>query len=255
MELVLSKGGHRYGFRPSFADPSIPKFKMQVPVSLPPQVSLSQWLGPVKDQKTLGACTAFAATGYTEYLYRRFQNKTPEFSPLFLYYKEREYDGNLGQGDTGSFGSTAFWVLNKTGVCLESSDPYDVNTFEVVPTDAQLAEATKYRVGAMHTVLAVDDIRSSLFSGYPVLIGINVLESFEDGDWGSSFVMPAPTGPSLGGHEIYIHGYDDYAKRFNIRNSWSASWGNNGDFLADYTMLESILTEGRIMHFGKPWGT
>src|SRR5207302_852101 len=115
---------------------TIPKFKMQIPVALPPQVSLETRLGPVKDQGSLGACTSFAATGYMEYLYRTFKNAQPVFSPLFLYYKEREKDGHLGQGDTGSFGSTAFWVLNKTGVCLEATDPYQPEAFENAPTEA-----------------------------------------------------------------------------------------------------------------------
>lgn len=252
MPLPLSNGGRRYGFRPSFADATIPKFKMQIPVALPPTVDLSANLGPVKDQGPLGACTAFAATGYAEYLYRTFKNAQPVFSPLFLYYKEREYDSDLGQGDTGSFGSSAFWVFNKTGVCLESTDPYDPANFEQTPTQPQLDEAAKYRLGAMHTVTAVDDMRSSLASGYPVLIGITVYESFEDGDWAGN-VMPAPTGGQLGGHEIYIFGYDDYRKRFRLRNSWGDSWQDKGNFWADYTQLESILNEGRIMHFGKPW--
>lgn len=253
MTLPLSSSGRRYGFRPSFADPTIPKFKMQLPVSLPPSVDLSQWLGPVKDQGQLGACTAFAGTGYFEYLWRRFKNQQPVFSPLFLYYKEREHDGDLGQGDTGSYGSTAFWVLHDTGGCLETTDPYDPAQFENAPTEAQLAEAAKYKVGAMHTVSSVDDIRSCLASQYPVLIGVSIFASFENGNWGSDSVMPAPTGSLLGGHEIYIHGYDDYSKRFTIRNSWGATWGNSGNFFADYTQLESILTEARIMHFGKPW--
>ena len=252
-DLPISKAGRRYGFKPSFADPRIPKFKMELPVSLPPKVDLSTWLGPVKDQGQLGACTAFAATGYIEYLYRRFKNLMPVLSPLFLYYKEREYDNDLGQGDTGSYGSTAFWVLHNTGVCQESTDPYDPISFENPPTAAQLAEAAQYKVGAMHTVTAVDDIRSALASNYPVLIGVSIYDSFENGDWGSSNVMPAPTGSLLGGHEIYIFGYDDSSKRFNVRNSWSANWGNNGNFYADYEQLTSIMSEGRIMHFGKPW--
>lgn len=253
MPLPISKNNRRYGYHPSFADATIPKFKVQIPVALPLTVDLSRNLGPVKDQADLGACTAFAATGYAEYMYRTFKNQQPVFSPLFLYYKEREYDGDLGQGDTGSFGSTAFWVFNKTGVCLESTDPYDPANFEQAPTQAQLDEAAKYRLGAMHTVTAVDDIRSALASQYPVLIGITVYDSFENGDWGSSFLMPTPAGSVLGGHEIYIHGYDDYKKQFRLRNSWGPSWQDNGNFWASYTDIESILNEGRIMHFGKPW--
>jgi len=217
-------------------------------------MDLSPWLGPIKDQGDLGACTAFAATGYMEYLYRRYKNIQPVLSPLFLYYKEREHDGDLGNGDTGSYGSTAFWVLHDTGCCLESTDPYNVKDFETAPTQAQLDEAKNYRVGAMHTTMTViDDLRSAIASGYPVLIGITIMESFEEGDWGTNCVMPAPTGKILGGHEVYIHGYNDVTRRFTIRNSWGEGWGNKGNFLADYDQLYSLLSEARIMHFGKPW--
>jgi C1A family cysteine protease len=253
MSLPISATGRSYGFRPSHADPKIPKFKVSLPVAIPPTTFLANSLGPVKDQGQLGSCTAFAATGYLEYLYRRFKTGTPVFSPLFLYYKEREFDGDLGQGDTGSFGSTAFWVLHNTGVCLESTDPYNTSDYENAPTAAQITEAAKYRVGAMHTVSSVDDIKHCIASQYPVLIGVSIYESFESGDWGGNWTMPAPSGSLLGGHEIYIHGYDDNNSRFTVRNSWGETWGNKGDFYLPYNLLEGILTEARILHFGVPW--
>ena len=193
MTLELSKGGRRYGLLPSLKNPTTPRFKFQVGPPIPPVNDLTKWLGPVKDQKTLGACTAFARTGYAEYLYRRFKNQTPVFSPLFLYYMERKADGSLPQ-DAGSTGETAFRVFHDVGCCLESTDPYDVQDFNKEPTDEQSAEAAKYKHGTEHTLQTVDDVRYALASNYPVFIGVSLTESFEDGNWGEHNVMPAPAG-------------------------------------------------------------
>ena len=257
--LPLSKGGRRYGFRPSLPDAFSKPFKISVPITLPLSVDLTSYLGSVKDQGQLGACTAFAATGYAEYLFRRFKNQQPVLSPLFLYYKEREFDGDLNQGDTGSFGSTAVQVLQQTGCCLESTDPYNISDYQNPPTAAQLAEAANYKTGAYHAVNTYD-IKSALASQYPVLIGIAVYDSFESGDWGSNWVMPAPSGNQLGGHELYIKQYDDNFDcgaegkgAWNIRNSWGESWGIKGDFWMPYSLLPAIISEARIFHFGKPW--
>lgn len=252
MSLQLSKNNRRYGFFPSLPDALTPRFKFTAPLAIPPSVDLTPWCGPVKDQGQLGACTAFAGTGYLEYLYRRFKNQQPVLSPLFLYYKEREADGDLGQGDTGSFGSTTVKVINQVGVCEESVDPYDISQFETAPTDAQIADAANWKAGAYHA-MDTPDIRFSVASNYPVLIGISVYDSFESSDWGSDWTMPAPSGSLLGGHEIYIKGYDDTRQAFDVRNSWGTGWGRSGDFWLPYTLLPQILSEARMQHFGKPW--
>jgi C1A family cysteine protease len=252
MPLPLSTGGRRYGFRPSLPEATIPRFKITTPVAIPPSMDLTPWCGPVKDQGQLGACTAFAGTGYLEYLYRRFKNQTPVFSPLFLYYMERQLDGDLGQGDTGSFGSTAVKVINQVGVCLESIDPYTVADFQNVPTVAQVANAQLYKAGAYHA-MDVPDIRYCVASNYPTLIGISVYESFEEGSWGSNWVMPEPSGQLLGGHEVLVKGYDDTIGAFSVRNSWGSGWGLNGDFWLPYSLLPNIMSEARMQHFGKPW--
>ena len=244
---------HSYGLNPTLRKPTLPRFRINPAIPIPAAYDLNGFLGPVKDQQTLGACTAFSRTGYAEYLYRKFKNQQPVFSPKFLYYKERERDGTLPQ-DAGSTGETAFWTFHDVGCCLESSDPYDVSTFNDAPTQAQLDEAAKFKHGSEHTLQTVDEVRHAIASDYPVLIGVSLCESFEDGDWGQSWVMPQPQGDVIGGHEIYIKGYDDNAKFFSVRNSWGSAWGNTGDFWMPYDYLESSLMEARIIHFGKPWG-
>src|SRR6266568_8649029 len=103
-----------------------------------------------------------------ELRYRRyFNNEKTEiasetqlvFSPLFLYYKEREMDGDVSE-DGGSYGRSSVRAMNQFGICLEMDDAYQPHDFRRVPTDAQLEEALAYRSGAYHRLTTVDDMKS-----------------------------------------------------------------------------------------------
>src|SRR5215472_11355825 len=105
--LTLSKAGRKYGALkspPDHRDLGIARLGIGGSEA-PASVDLESTAGPVKDQGDLGACTAFAGTGMREMLYRRFtryektQTVDPVFSPMFLYYMERQIDGSLAEGD------------------------------------------------------------------------------------------------------------------------------------------------------------
>lgn len=255
--LALSPGGRRYGYLPG--PRSYPLARVTVPLAkrMAGPVDLSPWEGPHKDQGQLGACTAFAGTEDLEYLFRRYSDLDPVLSPLFLYYQERLADGDLAQGDTGSTGNTSCRALNRVGCCLESSDAYDPAQCQVPPTAAQLAEAALYRTGAYHAVMTLADVRSCLASGYGVRMGFTVYESFENGV-GSDGVMPLPDKQReqvLGGHEVWVKGFDDGRQQLLVKNSWGTSWGRNGDFLFPYSCVgdPDVFMDGRMQHFGAPW--
>ena len=122
-------------------------------IVLPSSADLSAWLGPVKDQGQLGSCTGFAFAGLREFIYRKFTQyektptPTPVFSPLFLYYEERLIEGDVGQ-DGGAQSRSGLWVLANTGVCLETSDPYNPSEFTSTPTANQVSEAMQFKIGA-----------------------------------------------------------------------------------------------------------
>lgn len=260
MTLVVSPAGRRYGYKkdkPDHRDLGLARLARVT--SHPLSVDLEEFCGPVKDQQDLGACTAFAACGMREFLYRRYAKfeKTvldaPVFSPLFLYYKEREMEGSVVD-DAGSCGRTSVKVLNTVGVCLESADPYAPHDFRRPPTDQQLTDALEHRAGAYHRIFGVDDMKSCLASEYVFVIGFMVYQSFERPGW---TMMPTPTKGDeiLGGHEVLVIGYDDTKGAFKVRNSWGSAWGQSGNFWFPYELAanQEILMDAWMCHLGKPW--
>jgi C1A family cysteine protease len=264
-----SKLNRKYLTRKSPPDWTIPGVARmpRLSLALPPKVDLSPSGGPIKDQGQLGACTAFASTSMLEFLYRKYKAQQPVFSPLFQYYNERVMDGDFDQGDTGSTGRTAVQCLNKFGVCLETTEPYDDSgkVISQVPTQAQVTEALHYQGGAYHQITNVMDMKSCIASGYVFIIGFTVYDSFEADSTASSGLMPVPDPMKesvLGGHETLVIGYDDSitcpgasAGALLVQNSWGLAWGLKGKFWFPYQCAAdpNVLMDAFIQHFGRPW--
>lgn len=266
--LPLSPGGHRYGGGRSVPDQrDLGMARLHAPLILPSKIDLSMYCGILRDQQQLGACTAFAGTAMLEFLWRRWIIPGREYvlSPLFMYYKERELNGTLAQGDCGSDGRTAVKVINQFGVCPESLDTYDPANFANAPTGTQLAAALSYCAGAFHAIGNVQDMKAAIASDYGFITGFNVYDSFESDATAASGLMPVPDRSSeqlLGGHEVFFCGYDDAvecpgatAGAFKVQNSWGAAWGQSGFFWFPYQCAAdpAIWMDSFIQHFGKPW--
>jgi C1A family cysteine protease len=245
------------------ADTTTPAMKMTAAL-LPQSVDLSAWLGPVKDQGTLGACTAFAWCGLREFLYRKqfpFERQRTElaaesavFAPLFLYYMERMAEGDPN-ADNGAQSRTGGVVLTTQGVCREQDDAYAPSAFETQPTSAMVTEALLYKVGAYHRVPDLETLKSVLASGYVATMGIEVYASFESDAVAATgeVPMPAANEAMLGGHEVLAWGYDDARHVVQVRNSWGSGWGKGGNFELPYGYWNAHVMDMYTAHLGKPW--
>jgi C1A family cysteine protease len=243
-----------------FGISSVPNLKQ---VTLPTVFGLDEFMPPVKDQKDLGACTAFASTVDREAIARQYENKQPILSPLFVYYYSRLLDGSLDEGDAGSTGETTCQVFQRYGACLESEDPYITSDFQKMPFTAQIQAAKEFKSGAYHSLHTVQDVQNCIFSGYRIRLGMNVYQSFEN--IGSNGLMPIPSHKEnvLGGHEILIYRFDNSVKcpnthstgAFLVRNSWGSSWGQAGSFWMPYEGIVSSLLncDLKIQHLGPAW--
>ena len=264
MPLLLSPAGRRYGYKKDL--PDIRDFGVgRAPLLAAKDSNASNLslMGPVLDQGDEGSCTAHAAAADREFLHwkeiaRRGQTVAPAsegmYSPSFIYYLERQTDGSLSEGDSGSFGRTSCMVLNKYGCALRTDMPYVAGDFSTAPTDAQLGTATKWATGQYHRLATVDDMKSCLASGYNFRIGFTVYESFE-GINSTGIWTPNKSEGVLGGHEVLAIGYDDSVNggSFQVRNSWGAGWGSSGNFWMRYIDAANtdILQDAWIQHLGK----
>ncbi|MGH9325433.1 MAG: C1 family peptidase [Terriglobia bacterium] len=218
---------------------------------------------PVYDQGSLGSCTANAGVLYRRFLAQRFAQfptQDEDLSRLFLYYQERKLPWNHDvNSDVGASIRDVFYVLAHIGTCPENDDPYlpmDFASPLLNDCPKVLADASGFRLGAYHRVADVQTAKSVLASGYAVILGFTVYESFENIGPGGKLQMPRQGEAILGGHAVVIRGYNDGNSEFLIQNSWGARWGDCGCFWMPYAFLDDTALSQFDMwmgHLGHPW--
>lgn len=217
---------------------------------LPLKADLSQWLPPVRDQGQEGSCTGFAGTGIMGWMWRKYYNNPLTFAPQFLYRCERTIEGDVSQ-DAGASSRTMMLSMETYGVCLESSDPYSDTGWTNPASKEQLAEARNYRIGSYARTLTRNGVKAVLAGGNVASIGILVYDSFESDTVASTGIVPVPNPKNeqlLGGHEIYIFGYDDTKEVFHVRNSWGQTWGMQGNFTLPYGYWPYVMDSWVAYH-------
>ena len=252
--IPLSPAGRRYGRLDNPVSPKDWMFSLKVerPLTLPTSVNLLPYLGPVKDQGSLGACTAFSASYMREFLSKKFVGTWTPLSPLFIYYVERSLDGDVNQ-DAGSTISRSMQVISKYGACPETDDPYNVSKFTVKPTAKDYSDALTYIGGAYTRIMNITDAKNCLANGQVWNMGFLVYSSFESTYTANTGIMTMPKAGEqlLGGHAVCCYGYDDTFKfpgtsnvgALLVRNSWGATWGNKGNFYMPYIYLNRFVSD------------
>lgn len=205
-------------------------------IILPPAFVLPQCAEPY-NQLPLGSCTANGMCGMlkTEYL---IAGKTPpDPSRLYLYYKEREIEGDTDQ-DAGAQPRDGLMVLKNNGVARESIWPYDITRFTQKPPDAADQDAPSDKIKGFYRVPGIIGVKAALYQKRSVGLGLLVFQGMMASKNG---VIPMPGQESpLGGHFLYIRGYQDRADwpgggYFVSRNSWGPTAGNgHGDYYLPY---------------------
>jgi C1A family cysteine protease len=231
-----------YGWKPDLPDVRDHIYAAPKPPGpLPAQVDLRPQCPPVYDQGQLGSCTGNAIAGAVQFD-RRKLNESPDFVPsrLFIYYNERVIEHDVGQ-DNGAQIRDGIKSIAKVGVCPEVPDwPYDISQFAVKPPAKAYQDAQEHKaVGYARVPQTLDQLKGCLASGYPVVFGFTVYESFESDEVAKTGVvpMPQPNENTVGGHAVLAVGYDDSQGRFIVRNSWGDGWGMAGYFTMPYEYL------------------
>lgn len=193
----------------------------------------------IYDQGPLGSCTANAIAAALRY--EAGQQSLADIDPsrLWIYYREREMEGNVGT-DAGAEIRDGLKLVAKQGFPPEADWPYDIERFAEKPpaksdADAKADRVTKY----MRVPVSVGALKQALATSFAVVVGFTVYESFELDTVAETGEVPMPGAgeQELGGHAVLCVGYDDVTRRFLCRNSWGDGWGADGYFTMPYDYL------------------
>jgi C1A family cysteine protease len=233
---------HRYGWKVQKPDHRDLKFKLiRRDIQLPQLVDLRPFCSAVENQGNLGSCTANALVGNLEFV--ELKDKVPyeEKSRLFIYYNERDIEGTTDQ-DSGAEIRDGIKTLAKDGCCSESEWDYDITQFAVQPPFQCYIDAKQHRITNYYGLETQDEILNCLASGYPVVVGISVYESFESEDVAKTGIVPIPdlNEQLQGGHAVLVVGYDLQKQIYIVRNSWGDTWGDKGYFYLPFEYLNTL---------------
>ena len=207
---------------------------------------------PIQDQGAEGSCVFNAITTDMEFIdiVRGDDEEYEMFSRQFAYYNYRKWladvteDPSVVQQDTGASIRDAVKLVAKMGVCRESLWPYipmdapDTN-FATEPSDEAKEDAKNHKIKSYYAVKTVDDMQQCLAAGFGFLGGVAVYDSFMSPEVTATGIIPMPSKNErlLGGHAIWIWGYDRHKKIFKGQNSWGEDWGQKGHFEIPFDYL------------------
>jgi len=241
-ELVRLGMACVYGWKKDDPDERDHRFEPNLDVGnhLPRTFSLRDKMPSVLSQGKLGSCTANGIANGLRFLEMTegIDNNKPR-SRLFIYYNERKAEGHIYE-DSGAQIRDGIKSVNSIGACFEDTWPYDSSKFTDEPTPECYKEAKKHRTVKYRKVnQTVEDIKTALFSGYPIVFGFVVYESIENPQVKETGIipMPRPGEKVMGGHCILLTGFNCNKRLFEIQNSWTTSWGDDGFGYMSYDYL------------------
>ena len=231
----------RHGWNPDLPDHRDHKYAVppHIATKLPASVDLRSHCPAPYDQGNLGSCTANAIAGAIEF--DRKKQKLSDWVPsrLFIYFNERAMEGTVSS-DSGAQIRDGIKSVNVKGACSETTWPYVESKFTEAPSSTAYGEAWHHRTVSYQSVTQnLSQLKGCLASGYPIVFGFTVYDSFESDAVAQTGDLDMPTSSEqvVGGHAVVLVGYDDKAQRFLVRNSWGSNWGKAGYFTMPYAYV------------------
>lgn len=240
-----------------------PKLLDAAPGSRPRVVDhrFSKLEGPVRDQRTSPACTAFALAGAVDQAVARFTGKASNVSALEIWsryktpFAERAIAENIGH----TLGSESLWPFDERTAkgwlpCPPSGKPPKEGC-GLTPDPKRLASLAAAPIATFTDVTYLDDpdidvIESHLAIGEDVIVTVDLPEAFAPRGRAGARYVPHWTVPKIeGGHAMLLAGYAvlGKAKYFLIHNSWGTRWGDGGYAWIHATTLEKHLREALVV--------
>jgi C1A family cysteine protease len=221
-----------YGFRRDERDPRDRIFTMKLTrASLPATVDLRKWMPPIMEQGDIGSCVAHAACSTLQWHVKRAGGPVQPLSRLGLYFFTRQIEGTVLE-DAGCEARNCIKAIKKFGVAPETLWPYVESKFKDTPPK-DWTKLGDYWNSLTYERVPVNNnsVKTALASGFPVMIGLTLFESFESERVEKTGIVPYPDidkEGTVGGHEMLAVGYGQKKGYFTVANSWSTEWGDKG---------------------------
>lgn len=208
---------------------------------LPPSFDLrtSGNMPEILDQGQIGTCAGNQISNALKFCLKK-EKAALLFQPsrLFIYYFTRFLEGSPVTEDTGISVKGACDSIRKYGVCSENNWGYDITKYTIEPVN-QAIKAAKTHINCSYLLVSQDliHIKQALFSGFPIVFGIQIYDSFESDQVAKTGIVPMPDTSKeskLGGHSISLISYNDTTQTFTCANSWNSTWGQKGYFTLPY---------------------
>lgn len=241
----------------------------------PPASSLKQYAPIPASQGSYGTCTgwavAYTARTIIEAKKRRWNDKYTitqnAFSATFQYRQVSNASNCWGAFTShvveslktkGSLPKKDFYVSSGTNLCpgipLASSNFSKARQYKIEEYTTLWSDQKGYDYGK------VGKVKSSLAEGNPVVISMICPASFRSigasGLWTPTESPDDDTsGQPHGRHALCVIGYDNnkFGGAFEIQNSWSTGWGNNGYCWVKYRDFASFAYQAyEIIQFPTP---
>jgi len=237
---------------PDFRDLSYKAVHRYSIQDLPTSVDLRPKMSPVENQQNLGSCTSFALAGALEFLEEQSlitKTASPEiltpnsyvsFSHLFIYYNERDAEGDPNEDGGGQL-RDGIKTLATLGCCSEAIWPYNESQVFVKPSEAAYQQALSHKITSYQSLSSISDMKHSLSEGFPFVFGFTVYDSFESEETAQTGIlkMPGWNEGCVGGHAVCCVGYNDAEQMFIVRNSWGSGWGLQGYFKMPFLYMSN----------------
>ncbi len=216
----------------------------------PPMYSLEAFVDKIHDQLRTSSCVGFAIAGAIMMRLAVMGIYISWPSPVAFYTFARAIDRmspNLPLEDFGCMPFQAIRGANEWGVPSNDAWPFSESTINDEPTLDRLQSAATFTLTGYYRIdtygkSRVEDICTAISEGYPVMLGVQVDQAFEDCNDDTPLVAPLD---SLGGHMLCIVGYKPNPhkpgeKLFRIRNQWGTSWGDRGYAWAEEFFVTNV---------------
>ncbi len=216
-------------------------------VELPASYSLMSKMPPVRSQGQQGSCVGWSigyfVKSYQENMERNwgYGDNGRLFSPAFIY-------NQINDGvDQGSSIVDALELLKQRGCSTLNTMNYRENDYRSRPDNTAIMEAQRFKASGYASITYANpyEIKSMLYDGNPVIVGLDVYDNFQNYRSG---VLRGKTGVNRGGHAIAVVGYDDTKNAFQLVNSWGTGWGERGIGWVDYQTFAEIVFEAWVLY-------